>query len=132
MGLNHVFLVGRLVKVPEIYKTETGKTIATMVLAVTKPYKSINGEYESDFIECTLWQNIAETTVTYVKKGDLIGIKGRLASHTEDKKDGKYFRTNEVMVDRVTFLSTNHKKEETEEPKKKEEKREEKIEQKKK
>lgn len=117
--LNHVVLVGRLVKVPEIHKTESGKSVATMVLAVTRPFKTISGEYESDFIECTLWQNIAETTITYVKKGDLIGIKGRLASHVEDKEEGKYYHTNEVMVERVTFLSSNNKKEEVVEEKKK-------------
>lgn len=120
--LNHVVLVGRLVKTPEVYKTESGKSIASIVLAVTKPFKNINGEYESDFIECTLWQNIAETTATYVKKGDLIGIKGRLSSHVEEKEEGKYFHTNEVIVERVTFLSTNNKKDEIleeTEPKKK-------------
>lgn len=109
--LNHVVLVGRLVRVPEIYKTDSGKSISTMTLAVTRPYKNVNGEYESDFIECTIWEETAENVVEYVKKGDLVGIKGHLGSYQVEKENEKYHRANEVVVERVTFLTPSSKEE---------------------
>ncbi len=114
--LNNAVVVGRLVKEPEFHETESGKTIAKMVLAVTRPYKNVDGEYESDFIECTLWQGIAENTVEYVKKGDLLGVKGRLASFEGEKDGEKYYRANDFVVERVSFLSTRKSKKEKVEP----------------
>ncbi len=117
--LNHVVLVGRLVRTPELNKTESGKSIMTITLAVTKPYKNMDGEYESDFIECTLFQGIAENTLQYVKKGDLIGVKGHLGSYQGEKEGEKYYKTNQLIVERVTFLSSKEKEEVKEEKKKK-------------
>ena len=73
--LNQVVLVGRLAGDPELYQTETGKKVARMVLAVPRTYKNTEGEYETDFISCKLWQVVAQNTTEYCKKGDLIGIK---------------------------------------------------------
>ena len=114
--LNNAVVVGRLVKDPEYHETESWKTMAKMILAVTRPYKNVDGEYESDFIECTLWQGIAENTVEYVKKGDLLGVKGRLASFEGEKEGEKYYRSNDFIVERVSFLSTKKQNKEKVEP----------------
>lgn len=113
--LNHVVLVGRLVNEPELYKTDTGKIISSMVLAIPRPYKSINGEYESDFIDCTLWQGVAENTIEYVKQGDLLGVKGHLSSYEVENDDGTKHRKNRLVVERISFLSSKEKKKITEE-----------------
>lgn len=103
--LNHTVLVGRLVKELELKELESGKKVCNITLAVPRSFKNAEGEYETDFIDCTLWGNIAESTAEYCHKGDLIGIKGHLQTRTnEDKK------IMEVIAEKVTFLSTKKEK----------------------
>ena len=58
--LNQTVIVGRLVKNPELNQTENGKKVTNITLAVPRSYKNINGEYDTDFISCVLWEGIAE------------------------------------------------------------------------
>ena len=58
--LNQVILVGRLVKTPELFVAETGNKGSIITLAVGRAFKNINGEYDTDFLDCTLWTGIAE------------------------------------------------------------------------
>ena len=107
--LNQIILVGRLVKDPEIVESEDGKKRSNVTLAIPRSFKNMNGEYESDFINCTLWDSIAKSTTEYCKKGDIVGVKGRLQSSTLEKEDGeKQFRMD-VVAERVTFLSNKSK-----------------------
>ena len=71
--LNQIVIVGRLVKDPELRETDSGKKVTNITLAVPRSYKNVSGEYETDFIDCTLWTGIAENTSAYCKKGDLLG-----------------------------------------------------------
>ena len=103
--LNQIVIVGRLVKDPELRQTEGGKKVTNITLAVPRSYKNSNGEYETDFIDCVLWTGIAETAATYCKKGDLIGVRGRIQTAIVEKEDGKKKRT-EIIAEKVTFLST--------------------------
>lgn len=107
--LNQTILVGRLVKDPELYETENGKKTTNITLAVPRNYKDINGEYQTDFINCTLWSGIAESTSEYCKKGDLLGVKGRIQGRTVeiDEENRKYI--TEVVAEKVTFLSSKKK-----------------------
>ncbi len=107
--LNQAVLVGRLVKDPELYETESGKKVTHITLAVPRSFKDVNGEYQTDYIDCTLWQGIAESTVTYVKKGDLIGIKARIQSRNITDEDEKKKTIMEIIADKVTFLSSKPK-----------------------
>lgn len=103
--LNQSIIIGRIVKNPELLETDSGKKYTNITLAVSRNYKNIDGEYETDFIPCKLWQGIAENTVTYCKVGDLIGIKGRLqTSNYEKDNETKY--VVEVIAEKVTFLSS--------------------------
>ena len=107
--LNQIILVGRLVKDPEIVESEDRKKRSNVTLAIPRSFKNMNGEYESDFINCTLWDSIAKSTTEYCKKGDIVGVKGRLQSSTLEKEDGeKQFRMD-VIAGRVTFLSNKSK-----------------------
>lgn len=109
--LNQVVLVGRLTKDLEVKELEDGKKVTNLTLAIPRSFKNADGEYETDFIDCSLWNSIAENTAEYCKKGDIIGVKGRLQSSSFEKEDGnKEFRT-QVMAEKVTFLSSRSKDE---------------------
>lgn len=103
--LNQVVIVGRLVKDPELKETEEGKKVANITLAVPRNFKNIDGEYDTDFIDCILWTGIAENTSEYCKKGDLIGVKGRLQVSKYEKDEETKFRTD-IIAEKVTFLSS--------------------------
>lgn len=94
--LNNLVLVGRLVSDPEINETEKGK-VTDITLAVPRSYKNEEGEYETDFIPVKLFGQIASTTVEYCRKGDMIGVKGRIQSN-ESKI--------EIIAEKITFLSS--------------------------
>jgi len=104
--LNQIVLVGRIVR--DVEKKEAdGKTYAELELAIPRSYKNEEGIYETDFIDCLLWGGIAENAVEYCKKGDLVGVKGRL--QTEIVEDHK---TTNVIAEKVTFLSSKGKEDE--------------------
>lgn len=105
--LNQIVIVGRLVKDPELKETEKGKKVTNITLAVPRSYKNPNGEYDTDFIDCILWTGIAENTAEYCKKGDLLGVKGRVQTRSYEK-DEKTNYVTEVVAEKVTFLT--HKK----------------------
>lgn len=104
--LNQFIVVGRLVKEPEIKETESGRKLTNITLAVPRSYKNENGEYDTDFIDCTLWNGIAETTTEYCKKGDLIGVKGKIQTNTYETNEGEKKQKMEVVAEKVTFLSS--------------------------
>ena len=87
--LNQSIIIGRIVKNPELLETESGKKYTNITLAVSRNYKNIDGEYETDFIPCVLWKGIAESTTQYCKKGDLVGIKGRIQSRTYETEEAR-------------------------------------------
>ena len=99
--LNHIVLVGRLTENLKINAASDGKKVTSLTLAVPRTFKNIDGLYERDFIECILWNNLATNTAAYCKKGDLVGIKGRLQSSKKQI---------EVIAEKVTFLSTKQGK----------------------
>lgn len=104
--LNQSILVGRIVRDPEVRETENGNKVTNITLAVQRPYKNISGEYDTDFISCVLWKGVAETTAEYCKKGDLIGIRGRIQTRTVDLNDENRHNLMEIIAERVTFLSS--------------------------
>lgn len=105
--LNQVGLVGRLTSDPEINEVENGRKVTTITLAVQRSYKNIDGIYDTDFIHCTLWNGIAENTTRYCKKGDIVGVKGRLQTTIiEEEEDGTKENKLEVIAEKVTFLSS--------------------------
>ncbi len=104
--LNQTVLVGRLVKDPELRETDNGNKVTNITLAVPRTYKNINGEYDTDFIPCILWKGIAENTAEYVKKGDLIGVKGHLQTRNIELDENIKRQSVEIIAEKVTFLSS--------------------------
>ena len=109
--VNQIVLVGRLVKTPELKLTENGKPTTTITLAVPRNYKNLNGEYDTDFLECTLWTAIAENTTEYCRTGDMLGVKGRVQTRVIEADDGSKRKKTEIIAEKVTFLSTSRRKE---------------------
>lgn len=104
--LNQVVLVGRLTKDVEAKELEDGKKVTNVTLAIPRSFKNAEGVYETDFVECVLWNQVAETTAEYCKKGDIVGVKGRLQTDNYEKDNGeKVFRLN-VVAEKITFLSS--------------------------
>lgn len=108
--LNQIIVVGRIANGVEV-KEENGKKIASMTIAVPRSFKNADGEYETDFIDVRLFDSVATNTAEYCKKGDIVGIKGRLQSKDVEKYHEK-FKVLEVIAEKVTFLSSKPKDEE--------------------
>ena len=103
--LNQVVLVGRLTADLDPVEVEGGHKKLVFNVAVPRSYKNSNGEYETDFIRCVLWDAIAKSTAEYCKKGDIVGIKGRIQVSSYEKEGKKEYIT-EVIVEKITFLSS--------------------------
>jgi len=109
--INSIILVGRLTKDCELKYTTNETPVATFSIAVNRDYKNDKGEYEADFINCKVFGSIAETVSKYSKKGDLLGLSGRIQTGSYEKDGHKVYIT-EVICKKITFLQ--QKKEENE------------------
>ena len=104
--LNQAGLVGRLTSDLELQEKENGKQLVTLTLAVPRSYKNEEGSYDTDFIDVVLWNAIASNTAEYCRKGDMIGIKGRIQTSTYELEDGSKRKVTEIIAEKVTFLSS--------------------------
>ena len=106
---NYVVLVGRVSNIEDIVSLNS-KKYTYITLAIPREYKNEFGVYDTDFIMCETTGNIAEKIKTFVKKGDLISVKGRI-----ENEDFISNTRNKVIVDKVVFLSTKSSSLENEE-----------------
>lgn len=102
---NLIYLIGRLTKDPEKTMLESGKVVTTITIAVSRNFKNPEGIYETDYLSCTLWNGIAESTCEYTHKGDLVGVRGRLQNKVYIDQDNNKKYINEIIADKVSFLS---------------------------
>lgn len=102
--INRVILVGRLTKDPELRYTPNGVAVCTFTLAVNRPFTNQQGERDVDFINCVTWRKTAENLANYQKKGNLIGIEGRIQTRSYEGVDGKRRYITEVIAESVQFL----------------------------
>lgn len=109
--INRVILVGRLTKDPELRYTPNGVAVCTFTLAVNRPFTNQEGERDVDFINCVTWRKTAENLANYQKKGNLVGIDGRIQTRSYEGNDGKRRYVTEVIAESVQFLEP--KKDET-------------------
>jgi single-strand DNA-binding protein len=103
--MNKVYQSGRLVKEPEIITATSGIKIAKFTIAVKRRYKNEQGEYESDFFNCSAFRNSADYIEKYIKKGNLVNIVGRLENRLFEKDGEKKFYT-EIVVDEIENCTT--------------------------
>lgn len=104
--MNKVIIIGRNTKDIELKQTTSGTSVAEFSIAVKRTFKSANGEYESDFFNCIAFSKLAETISRYVKKGDQVGIEGRLQTRNYTNKEGKKVYVTEIIVENVEFLQS--------------------------
>ena len=102
--LNHITLMGRLTRDPELRRTGSGVAVASFSLAVDRDFgKNENGERETDFIDCVAWRQTGEFVSKYFTKGRMAVVSGRLQIRSWTDKDGNKRRTAEVVADNVYF-----------------------------
>lgn len=102
--LNHIVIMGRLTRDPELRRTGSGIAVASFSVAVDRDFgKNENGEKETDFIDCVAWRNTAEYVSKYVTKGRMVAVSGRLQIRSWTDKEGNKRRTAEVVADNVYF-----------------------------
>ena len=102
--LNHITIMGRLTRDPELRRTGSGIAVASFSVAVERDFgKNENGEKETDFIDCIAWNKTGEFVSKYFTKGRMIVVSGRLQVRTWTDKDGNKRRTAEVVADNVYF-----------------------------
>ncbi len=104
--LNQIVLVGRLTRDIAVNKSNNGTKVATLGLAIPRSFKNSEGMYDTDFIDCVLFDSIAENTSEYCKKGDIVGVKGRIQSRVIEEDDKKE-TVMEIIAEKVTFLSSH-------------------------
>lgn len=112
--LNQVIIVGRLVEKPILEENKNEKKVCNITLAVPRSFKNDEGIYDTDFIKCILWNSIAEHTIEYCKKGDIVAVKGRLETSVYEKENGEKYRISNVIAEKVSFLSSGKTKKEEE------------------
>lgn len=103
--LNQIILVGRLVRDITVNKSSTGTKVATISLAIPRSFKNMDGTYDTDFIDCVAFENIAANTAEYCNKGDIIGVKGRIQSRTTNE-EGNNKNVIDIIAEKVTFLTS--------------------------
>jgi single-strand DNA-binding protein len=108
--MNQIVLLGRMVEDPEIKESENGVKYSNITVAVPRSYKNADGMYETDFINCSIFGAIASSTCEYCRKGDMIAIKGRMESYSYEKEDGTKKYGQNVVAEKVTFLSSSKSK----------------------
>ena len=105
--INNVILVGRVVEQPSKIVTEKNQTFATLVLAVPRPFKNLEGVIETDFIKCIVWEGLVETVCSYCTKGSVVGVKGRISPYNSEvsfNEEKKTVRNNEIVVEHISFI----------------------------
>ncbi len=105
--MNHIVLIGRLTRDPELRYTPNGVAVANFDLAVDRPTTNQQGERQTDFIRIVSWQKQAELCANYLKKGRLVGVEGRLQIRSYETQDGQKRRVAEVVANFVQFLDRN-------------------------
>ena len=117
--VNRVVLVGRLVKDPELRKTNSDVSFATFTLAVDNRVREQDGTRGTIFIDCRVFRDQAENMVKFTRKGSMVAVDGSLNQRNFERRDGTKGKVIEIVVDSVTFLDPNPNREQNtvEEPK---------------
>lgn len=101
--MNHVTLIGRLTKDPEVRYTQSGTPVGTFTLAVDRRVAKDKPK-EADFIPCVVWGKTAEVVGNWCKKGKQIAVEGRIQVRSYDAKDGSKRYVTEVIVSELELL----------------------------
>ena len=101
--LNKVIVMGRLVRDPELRRTNYGTAVASFTIACDRDFKSDGGERDADFIECVAWRNTAEFVSKYFTTGRMSVVSGRLQTRNWTDKEGNKRKATEIVAESVYF-----------------------------
>ena len=101
--LNRIILMGRLVRDPELRRTQSGTAVTSIRIAVDRDFKSQSGEKQADFFDVVAWRATAEFVAKYFTKGRMAVVEGRLQMRDWTDKEGNKRRSAEVVADNVYF-----------------------------
>ena len=104
--MNKVVLIGRLVRRPELKYTGSNKAVCDFSIAVNRNYTNDEGERESDFINCQVWNKQAENLCKYQDKGNQIAVDGNLRVQSYDDKDENKRYSTFVLVNNIEYLES--------------------------
>ena len=106
MSINNVVLVGRMTRDAELRYTPSNVAVATLTLAVNRPFKNQNGEHEADFINVVIWRQQAENLATGANNGAQRGIIGRIQTRSYDNQQGQRVYVTEVVAESFQLLES--------------------------
>ena len=104
--INSVVLVGRLTKDIELRKTQSGLSVASFTVACDRRLsqeQKNNNEQSADFINCVAWRGSADFLGKYARKGDTVGVEGKIQTRNYDR-DGQRVYVTEVLANSVNLL----------------------------
>jgi len=101
--LNHITIMGRLTRDPEMRRTGSGVPVTSFTIACDRDFSGKGSEKETDFIDVTAWRNTAEFVNSYFSKGRMAVVSGRLQIRSWTDKDGNKRKSAEVVADNVYF-----------------------------
>ncbi len=104
--MNKVVLVGRLTKDPELRNTNSGLPVTSFTVAINRTFKNKDGNYDTDFINVSIFGKQAENVSKYCFKGSQVGIDGRIQTRSYDAEDGTKRYVTEIVADNVEFLGS--------------------------
>ena len=104
--LNHITIMGRLTRDPELRNTANGVSCANFTLAVDRDFAAQGAERETDFIDVVAWRSTADFVSKYFSKGRMAVVSGRLQIRNWTDKEGNKRRTAEVIAENVYFADS--------------------------
>ena len=102
---NVVALVGTIVHSGTLNKTAEGSFVKNVTIDVRRPFKNLKGHYDSDYIECVLWNKLAENAEKYCRDGCIAILDGRIQTRKYIDNDGNKRKCHEIVVEKIRFLS---------------------------
>lgn len=111
--MNKVFLIGNLVRDPEVRATQSGISVCNFTVAVNRRFKKENGEQETDFLNVIAWRQLAELCGKYLAKGRKVAVTGSIQTRTYEAKDGSKRTAWDIVADEVEFLSPQNQQNST-------------------
>ena len=114
--LNHIVIMGRLTRAPELRKTQSGTPVASFTLACERDFAPQGETRETDFIDIVAWRYTAEFVDKYFSKGQMAVVSGRLQIRNWEDKEGNKRRSAEILADHVYFGEGKKDRAETYEP----------------
>lgn len=101
--LNHITLMGRLVRDPELRRTQSGIAVCSFSIACERDYKDASGDKQTDFIDIVAWRNTAEFVGKYFTKGRMAVVDGRLQLRDWTDREGNKRRSAEILANNINF-----------------------------